>query len=835
MSDYINRSFAGGEIAPALYGRADLIKYQTGLRRCRNFQIQRHGGAANRAGLRFRAATKDSSKISRSISFIFSETQAYALEFGDGYIRFFKGGAQITIDNSDAPAWSNATNYVIGDLVTQAGTRYYAIAASLNQIPPNASFWYPLTGDIYEIPTSYAELDLFGLKWAQSADVMTITHPSYESMDLSRFDDVRWTLSATPFAPVQGAPGAGAATNGTAGTVVWRYRVTAVAPESFEESLPNAIFTCTGGIPTFANPNALSWSAASPVPLEYNVYKEVVPGNGVYGYIGTATATSFNDVNIIADASTTPPMTRNPVTGSDNRAGAVGYYQQRRVFGGSNNDPETTHTSKSGKFTNFTVSSPLRDDDAVSFTLAGKRVNRIRAYVDLKDLVILTESAEYSVTGDANGVLRPGGINAKPQSYYGCHPTILPVTVGNSVLFIQARGTIVRDLAFDIQTEGYKGNDLTLYAAHLFEKNHLVDWDYAQSPNSIVWAVRDDGIMLGLTYVRDQAVWGWHRHDTKDGDFESVCVVPEGQEDTLYCIVRRTLPDGSTVRYVETLETRVVSDLEEDAYFVDSGLSYNGWNGTPITLELTGGVSWTDQEDLNLESSDPLFDAGEVGNAYVLRIPDQFDEDGTLLEEEQLLTLNVVAFIDPENVTVRATKTVPAEFRNTPFENWGRAVDSIGGLDHLEGFSLAVLGDGNVVADGEEEPFYTVTGGAITLDRCYVVIHAGLQIVAELETLDIDVAEQKTMLNKTEIIKSVDILVESSRGLLAGSNYGSLQELKQRQDEDYAEATELKTGVVSVACDSTYGVGGRVVIRQKDPLPLTVLAVMPSGSMKGIR
>lgn len=824
MSELAQRSLAGGELAPALYGRCDLIKYQTGMRRCRNFLVQRHGGVANRAGTRFICEVKDSTRLTRLLRFVFNASQTYGLEFGHLYMRVIKDGFRLEVTDIDAPAWSGATNYVVADLVTQTGIRYYCIAAHVNQIPPNATYWYPLTGDIYEIPTPYVEGDLRKLKYVQSADVVSITHTGYDPRDLSRFGDVRWTLTVKTFAPTQQPPTSPVASNGTAGAIVWRYQVTAVAVETLEESLPTAVFTCTGGAPTSAAPNTLSWVAPSPAPLEYDVYREVIPGNGVYGYIGTAAALAFNDPGIVPNAGVTPPITRNPFSGAGDKPEAVGYYQQRQIFGGSDNNPETTYTSRTGHFPNFTISSPLQSDDAVSFTLAGKQVNRIRAFVDLKKLVIFTDSAEWSIGGDAAGVLRPGEVNPNAESYHGCNESVVPITIGNTAIFLQARGAVVRDLVFDVISEGYKGNDLTLYAVHLFDGHQVVDWDYAQIPNSIIWAVRGDGILLGLTYIRDQAIWGWHRHDTAAlGLFESVICVPEGLEDAVYFVVNRII-DGVERRYIEKMESRLIIDLAEDAFFVDSGLSYNGWNDGATTMTVTGGVTWSHEEDLTLIASAPQFVAGDPGNAYVLR-NDAGDE----------IILNVITFTDTTHVTVRAAKTVPVALRNIVTDEWSRAVDMFAGLDHLEGEAVSVLADGNVVADGINEPLFIVMGGQIMLDRPYSIVHIGLPITAEIETLDIDRPEGSTFLNKINIIKDVDLLVESSRGILAGPDEDHLEEFKQRDEEDYGQPTNLVTGMVRVPCDATYGLGGRVLIRQKDPLPLSILMAVPGGMIKGVK
>ena len=150
------------------------------------------------------------------------------------------------------------------------------------------------------------------------------------------------------------------------------------------------------------------------------------------------------------------------------------------------------------------------------------------------------------------------------------------------MLFVQARGSIVRDFAFDFLVNGYRGSDLTIFSSHLVEGYTIADWAYAQTPNSIVWMARSDGTLLGLTYIKEQQILGWHRHDFA-GAVENVCVVPEGNEDVLYLVINRTI-DGDTVRYIERMNTRTISPTESfagtpgivDFLGMDCALIYDG-------------------------------------------------------------------------------------------------------------------------------------------------------------------------------------------------------------------------------------------------------------------
>src|SRR5699024_8907608 len=459
----------------------------------------------------------------------------------------------------------------------------------------------------------------------------------------------------------------------------------------------------------------------------------------------------------------------------------------------------------------------------LSVTIAGRQVNEIRALVDLGRMVVFTSGVEYFLDGDADGVIRPGYHWPRAQTYNGSG-WLPPLVVGDTALYLQARGSIVRDLGYQMEGLDRLGsNDLTIFATHLFNGYQIEEWDYAQVPNSVVWAVRDDGTLLGLTYVRDHRVWGWHRHVT-DGAFESVVVVPEGSEDALYCIVRRTI-NGQTRRYIERLTSRQVDARTDicDVFFVDSGLSYDGRNADPgHSFTLSGGSSWGYDEELTLSSSAAdYFSAGDIGNAW------------QLTRGDDTVTVTCTGYTDAETITVLANKTVPASLRASATAEWAKAVDDLSGLDHLEGCTVAVFADGNVVDNGLDDAAYQVSGGAITLAEPAAVIHVGLPYQATLETLNLDDPAGETLADKKKLVTRVTLLVESSRGVFVGPDADHLQEYYQRTDEAWGEPTRLRTGYIEVPVHADWNDNGRVLIRQRDPLPLTVLAVVPFGEVGG--
>ena len=814
----IQRAFSGGEITPSLYARTDIVRYQTSLRQMRNYITMRQGGAQNRGGFQFIQETKDSTKASRLLPFIFNSDQTYAMEFGDQYIRFYKNRAPVEV--SGVSAWSNATTYVIGDLVVEGGVNYYCISGHINQQPPNATYWYPLTGVTYEIPTPYLEADLFELQIKQSADVVTIDHPSYDPRELSRTADTTWVLAAATFAPSISTPQNVTVTGG-AGANTYVYHVTAIDSDTFEESLAGTKSQGSLTAPT-TDDQTVTWDAVSGAD-EYNIYLE---SNSVAGFLGVSGSTTFINSSNTPDTTDTPPTSRNPFSGSDNRPATGAYHQQRNIHAGSNNNPETVEMSRSSNFNNFTKSNPIQDDDAISFTMAGNRVNRIKSLITLGKLVIMTSDGEWVVKGNSDGVVLPGEINLEQISYHGSGD-LQPLLIGSSALFLQARASIVRDLVND-SIDGYISDDMTIFSAHLFNGFTIVDWAYQEVPNSIVWAVRSDGTLLGFTYIRKQEMFAWHRHDTAaSGKFESVAVVPEGTEDVLYSIIKRTI-DSSDVRYVETMNDRQIGDIE-DLVIMDSSLSLDGTNTAATTMTISGGPTWLYTDTLTLTSSVAFFVAGDVGNQIHLT-----GADG------EVIRFTIDGFTSTTIVTGRPNKTVPSSLQSTAVTNWGKAVDVITEIGHLEGEDISVFADGFVESSPNNASYTTLTvsGGSVELSKPYVVIHAGLPITADIETLDIDTTKGETLQDKKILINKVSSFLEKSRGLFYGSEPPSddstdplegLFELKLRNEEGYDDPTSLLTGIADIIIQSDWSKGGRVFIRQVDPLPSTILSIVPSG------
>jgi hypothetical protein len=883
------RSFAGGELSPEMFGRIDDVKFQTGAAKLRNFIAMPQGPAENRPGTAFVRAVKNSAKRTRLIPFTYSTTQTMVLELGDGYIRFHTQGATLLVG---APALYNPVlTYAIGALVSNAGLVYYATApVPLFTNPPNAAYWYLIPTPAYEIPTPYAEADLFDLHYVQSADVLTIVHPNYAPRELRRLGPTTWTLSTISFVspiPAPAAPtvvavrGIGVNISGitqanpavitvvaanqfqlgdpinisgvvgmtqingwftvsditpptelklhayatgvdidstaytayvSGGTVQYGnqtndlinyYKLTSIATNGFDESVASVAGNVANNLSVSGASNNLSWVAV-PGALRYNVYKQQ---SGLYGYIGQTEGTTFNDNNIAPDMGITPPIVDPVFASAGNYPQAVSYFEQRRVFAGTTNEPQSMWMTRSGTESDMSYSLPVKDDDRINFRVAAREANTIRHVIPLTQLILLTSAAEWRVSPINSDAITPTTVSVRPQSYVGAS-NVQPEIINNSMVYCAARGGHVRELGYSWQSNGFITGDLSIRAAHLFDNFTIVDMCYAKSPQPLLWFVSSTGKLLGLTYVPEQQIGAWHQHDT-DGIFESCTVVAEGNEDSLYVIVRRTV-NGNSVRYVERMATRQVN-LLKDCFFVDAGSTYNGTNLTAMTVTVTGGTTWGPADVLTITASSSLFvypATTDVGDAIVLT-----DSTGASYRLKILATSSALV------ATAKVDKVIPVALRSTPTAVWAFARDTVSGLSHLEGKTVSILADGAVM------PQVVVTGGVAILERASVVVHVGLPYQSDLQTLPVALNIDAFAQGRVKNVNQSWIRVFQSSGVFVGPDANKLTEAKQRTTEPYGSPPSLKSDEVSVLMTPTWAQSGQIYIRQSDPLPLTVVGI----------
>jgi hypothetical protein len=580
-------SFVSGEFSPKMDGRSDFDKYSSGTKTLENFLIHPQGAATRRVGTQFIAEVKDSTKKTRLIPFEFSTTQTYILEFGDQYIRFFKDKGQITestktitgITQANPAVVTSATHgYSNGDFIiitsvvgmTQVNGVTFKVAnqttntfelQTVNGTNINSTAYtaYSSAGDanrIYQISTPYLEAELFDIKFAQSADVMYIVHPNHETNKLSRTGHTSWTLNEVVF-----TDGPYLAPNTTAITLT-----------------PSA--TSGSGITITASTNAF---------VSTDVNRLVSFSNGY------ARITAFNSAtNVTADVeddfdntTATTDWKLGAFSDTTGHPSCVSFFEQRLVFAGTISEPQTLYFSKAGDYENMTAGTNA--DDAMVYTIASNQVNAIRYMKAVRTLVVGTTGGEFTVSADGtDAAVTPTNVTIKRQSSFGA-ANVDAIPAGNAILFLQKAKRKIRELQYNFDSDGYQAADLCILNDTV-TKSGINEMVFQQEPDSIIWCVRDDGVLAGLTYQRSENVVAWHRH-IFGGSFGSGNAVCETAatisgtltEDELWVIVKRTI-NGSTKRYIECFSDFDFDETDAtDFKFLDSHLSYSGASTTTLS------------------------------------------------------------------------------------------------------------------------------------------------------------------------------------------------------------------------------------------------------------
>lgn len=527
-------NFTGGEISSSLGARYDLAKFRSSCRHLENFLPDLHGPASKRPGTRF-LENLDGKAVLLPFQFSGDPTQNYVLVFQQGKIRI---------------AQSNG-------FVKSSG------------------------GQAVQLTVPYTLEQLYDLSFAQSGDIVYIAHHGHALRKIMRYGHTDWRIAEVVFTPPVSPPGTIVTqfSTGVAGTYTLRYKVACVTEKgevsaSAKGSNSQAKHPSDWVVGDYA---ILTWYPVDGAD-SYLIYREE---GGVYGLIGVSDGTEktsggqviFRDERYAADVKDTPRELQNPFADGNNPS-LVTFHQQRLVLGAPLGHPQTWHASRTGSYEDFSKSRPLKDDDALEFTLASGRIDSIQWIAAFGDLLLGTVGGEYKAIGPDQGTITPSSINVREQSYWGS-ARLRPLIIGNSVLHVQRQGSRVRDLTYSLEKDGYAGNDLSVLASHLFTNTLLQQWDYQQSPGSVVYMVRDDGMLLALTYMREHEIWGWSRITT-EGKFLSVAVTAGQKEDDVFCVVERVI-NGKTRWYLERFVPRWhEEDGIEEAFFVDSGLTYTG-------------------------------------------------------------------------------------------------------------------------------------------------------------------------------------------------------------------------------------------------------------------
>lgn len=883
----------------------------TGLRTLRNAFVRRNGGAQNRPGSSVVSnLTSNYGAKTRLIPFIYNQTAAYCVGIvlgppsgGAPVLKFWINGAPYK--PTGATAYNGGTAYKMGDLVTYSGNTYVCTYGSFTSDPrlkggtlstitgvtPTDDYtnWHLLPSGEYEIPfPSLMAADMFNVRYDQTGNNMIFAYTGCSQMRLTRWVDANGKDAFGVFNAVCGTymgnanPGNNQADSNTiavssANSVYAIVAVSAAGDERAQQVNsdgtnaatipPNGDLTTTNTNASAGTPITITWFAVNNAVL-YKVYK-MNKATGAFGYLGSTVIRSFVDNGITPDYTNPWVQASYYMTNvysvddaSGGCPGAVGFHQQRTFYGNTNKAPSSLFGSETGLYDNFNIHTPTLATDAMTFKMSGQQ-DVVQHILSLGTLIVFTYGSVNSINGDSAGAISPSAINPHRESVHGAS-SLRPLIVGEFALYCQSQGAIIRDLGFNFQVGGYRGDDLTVFATHLFDNYTIVDWSYQPTPHSVVWAVRNDGTLLSLTYVREQQVMAWAHHDTQ-GYYESVCCVPEGNKVAVYTVVNRNYPYdplvGGAARFIERFYPQQYSDTIANGSSNIPGLNYNAnvgdirdyigmdcattFDGRNRTLSsanrltISGGTNYNETELLTATLSGTSFlsfTSGMATNGDMLFL---YDSSGTLYR------FKITSYTSATVVQGFLDRSLPVSMQNTPLWTWSRATKVLTGLSYLNGKNVAVLGDGNVVGspNNPSYPVYTVSGGTLTLDQPYSVIQVGLPFITDIETLDIDTPGQlENLADKFKIVGEVTLYMVSSRPVWVGgrnpdkdlantaaSPVYRLTEQKVRHFDNYDSPIGLMTGKITQTIQPEWDQNGRVFIRNVDPTPMTIAAISPDG------
>ena len=829
-------SFVSGEFSAKMDGRTDFEKYSSGAKKLENMLVAPQGAAARRVGTQFISEIKTSANKTRLIPFEFSTTQTYMLEFGNQYIRFFKDKGQITESNktitaitaaNPAVVTSNSHGYSNGDFViisgvvgmTEVNGKTFKVAdkttntfelqdvdgTDINSSGYTAYSSGGVANKIYQITSPYLTAELFEIKYSQSADVMYITHPNHEVMKLARTGHTSWTLTDVEF-----TDGPYLAQNTTATTMT--PGATTGDDQTLTASSSTFVSTDVGRLINFSSGYAKIRSYTSATVVKIDI-KDDFSGTG---------STAAWKLGAFSDTTGHPSC--------------VSFFEQRLVFAGTTDEPQTVYFSKAGDYENMT--SGTNADDAMVYTIASNQVNAIRYMKAVRTLIIGTTGGEFTISADGTDAsITPSNVTIKRQSSFGT-ANVDAIPSGNAVLFLQQAKRKIRELAYNFDSDGYVAPDLTILNETV-TKTGINEMSYQQSPDSIIWCVRDDGQLVGLTYQRSENVTAWHRHILGGKSQECTITVSDYANIASGTKLTFTKSDGTEVTFTSTtgtagtneFRTQTNNDTTADNIYTAINAHADFTVANPaaavVTIretapEATGFLTCVSADTTRLT----------VQNETAAVVERVASIHGTLNEDELWVIVKRVVdgttrrYIECfSDFDFDETDSTAFKFLDSHLSYSGTSTSTLSGLDHLEGQTVSILADGAAHANK------IVSSGAITLDRACTTACIGLAYNSVLQTMRIEGgAAEGTSQGKTKRISKVVLRLFETVGVKVGPSLTDLETVPFRTTSSLLSSPveTLIAGDKEIEFRDDYNSDGFIFVKQDQPLPLSVLAIYPT-------
>lgn len=798
---------------------------------------------------------EETAKVFRDGSYVNNTGSPYTII---GVVQYFVGPpAKYDIELSAAHGLTDGDPITIAGVVSTGTydingnrTAFVRSATKISITIPTGQTWSYVSGGTvakaFVMATPYQDDELASIRFTQSADVMTLVHQGYFPAEITRTGVTSFTYAAIddietgPFLDINdtattltASAATGTGITLTASTSIFNANhvgalaklqiedlsdippwepgtaVTALDQRLSNGKVYSAVNSATTGTVPPYHDEGIQYDGASAVQWEF-----LHPLYGVAritAQAGTTATADVLDYMPVVTPKTTTKWALGAWSEDQGYPGCVTYYGDRLVFASTLERPQDQYASKTGDYHDFSESSPIVEDDSITQTLNSRQTNAIVELVPLEQLISLTANATWASPNRGES-WSPQTVGFFPQSSVGAAALRAPA-IGDGAIYAERFGTRLRELKYAYDRDKYGGAELTVLARHLFEEGTIVDMDYAEYPDGILWIIRSDGVLIGLTYLPEQEVVAFHRHDTS-GFFERVCVIPEDGRDAVYFVVRRTLGDGTEVRYLERLANRTNDAIE--AFFIDCGLTYDGRNTTSTTITVTG-ASYGGGDTVTLTATDPIFASTDIDDAI------QFGNVHCIITGYTSTTI----------VTAELQSPLGAALQGVATTEWTFARNTFSGADHLEGLVATGLADGNVIDPDDTTTNGIVTGGSLVLNYPAGVVNLGIGYTSEIQTLTLNIAGGAQIRPNAKIVPKVSIVVEETTGLKVGHDSDNLTEVDSRSFEFYTDPATLQTGVQTAYLLNTYDKNSSIIIQQSYPKPANILAVLPTVIVGG--
>ena len=798
----LRSSFNAGELSPLLDGRVDVAKYANGCRVMENFIPTVQGPAVRRAGMRYVSEVKSSSNRSWLAKFEFSTSQAYVLEFGDYYLRFYTNHAQLSCGTP--AAYNGATAYAIGDLVSSGGTNYYCIAATTGNAPPNASYWYALSGTVYEIPTPWSASDLtdstdgtFTLSMAQSGDVIYFAHGSYPLQKLSRYSATKWTLAAVNF------------TNGPFKTQNTDRTVTMYA-------------SATSGSGVTLTASSAVFSAALV---------------GSYVYLEPADLSSIKPWTAGQETSANPLNTYRRSDGKTYQCKTNGTPTAGKVWRTGPDKPIHTYgTVADGDGSSINGTNVEKQGFDWQFIDAGYGYVKITGY---------TSATQVTVTVMGNWPLPQGVVGSGNASFRwalgsfsGVEGYPSQVTFFRERLTLAKSQTVYCSVSADFENFAAKDDSGQVVADRAIQVTISSD-----EVNKAQWLVPAQALLIGTSGGEFACAENSSSEAFAPGNVKIEQQTSEGSRSVhpinvgySTLMVQRSGRKVKELNYSFQQNGYIATDLTALAEHVTlGGVQQTVWHKEPYVAmwAVRGdgqllGFTFNKEQDVvgwHRHIIGGVYGSGDAVVESVCVIPSPSnDRDELWLIVKRTIngaTKRYVEYLEREYA--EGDTQASCFYVDCGATYSGIPATTISGLGYLEGQTVQVL------ADGAAHPDRTVTGGAIMLQVAASTVQVGLGYVSTLQTNRIEAgAQDGTAQGKTKRINKCVVRFYNTLGAKAGPDASTLDELQFRSASDpMDQPPPLFTGDKLMDWPGGYDFDGYVMVKQVQPLPMTVVALMP--------